>query len=125
MSLYAGIDAGTQSLKVVVYDPATKQVVACTSEALALDSRDDGSREQEPSAWADAMRVCFGRIDAAVRRRIVALSISGQQHGFGIVAGLGVVMGGHWNLLMFTPNHYGASVWPASRADRPDPAPTR
>ncbi len=82
MSLYAGIDAGTQSLKVVVYDPATKQVVACTSEALALDSRDDGSREQEPSAWADAMRVCFGRIDAAVRRRIVALSVSGQQHGF-------------------------------------------
>ena len=82
MSLYAGIDAGTQSLKVVVYDPATKQVVASASEALALDSRDDGSREQEPSAWADAMRACFGRIDAAVRRRIVALSVSGQQHGF-------------------------------------------
>ena len=82
MSLYAGIDAGTQSLKVVVYDPATKQVVACASEALALDSRDDGSREQDPSAWTDAMRTCFGRIDAAVRRRIVALSVSGQQHGF-------------------------------------------
>ena len=82
MSLYAGIDAGTQSLKVVVYDPATKQVIASTSEALALDSRDDGSREQDPGAWAEAMRTCFARIDAAVRRRIVALAVSGQQHGF-------------------------------------------
>ncbi|MEF9979141.1 MAG: xylulokinase [Thermomonas sp.] len=82
MSLYAGIDAGTQSLKVLIYDPASKQVVASTSEALALDSRDDGSREQDPGAWADAMRTCFGRIDPAVRRRIVALAVSGQQHGF-------------------------------------------
>ena len=74
MSLYAGIDAGTQSLKVVVYDPATRQVIASTSEALALDSRDDGSREQDPGAWVEAMRTCFGRMDVAVRRRIVALA---------------------------------------------------
>ena len=82
MTLYAGIDAGTQSLKVVVYDAATRQVVASASEALTLDSRDDGSREQDPADWVDAMHACFARIDAGVRQRIIALGVSGQQHGF-------------------------------------------
>ncbi|MBS0226460.1 MAG: xylulokinase [Proteobacteria bacterium] len=81
MSLYAGIDAGTQSLKVVVYDAATKQVIASASECLELASRDDGSREQNPADWIQALRDCFARIDAGVRSRIVALAVSGQQHG--------------------------------------------
>lgn len=81
-ALVAGIDAGTQSLKLVVYDPAAKHVVASASEALDLHSRDDGSREQDPADWVEAMRVCFMRIDAGLRARIVALAVSGQQHGF-------------------------------------------
>ena len=82
MSLVAGIDAGTQSLKVVVYDPAARTIVTSVSAPLDLMSGEDGSREQHPAEWVAAMQACFDRIDPAVRARIVALSVSGQQHGF-------------------------------------------
>jgi len=82
MTLFAGIDAGTQSLKVVVYDAAARAVVASASAPLDLASGDDGSREQRPADWVDAMQACFDRIDPAVRARIAALAVSGQQHGF-------------------------------------------
>lgn len=82
MNLVAGLDAGTQSLKVVVYDPAARAVVATASAPLTLMSGEDGSREQHPADWVAAMRDCFARIDAGVRGRISALAVSGQQHGF-------------------------------------------
>ena len=82
MSLFAGIDAGTQSLKVVVYDPAARTLVTSASAPLELISRDDGSREQHAADWVAAMQACFSRIDPTVRARIVALAVSGQQHGF-------------------------------------------
>lgn len=82
MSLVAGIDAGTQSLKVLVYDPARRSVVASTSAPLELDSGADGSREQRPAEWVAALHTCFGAVPAAVRARISALAVSGQQHGF-------------------------------------------
>lgn len=82
MTLVAGIDTGTQSVKVVVYDTTTRRMVASTSQPLELTSRDDGSREQHPSAWLQAIRDCFSSLDACVRSRIEALGVSGQQHGF-------------------------------------------
>ncbi len=82
MKLVAGIDAGTQSIKVVVYDPQSRALVASASAALELISGDDGSREQEASWWLDAVRSCFARIDPALRAQVAALSVSGQQHGF-------------------------------------------
>lgn len=82
MKLVAGIDAGTQSIKVVVYDPQARQVVASASAALELISGEDGSREQEASWWLDAVRSCFSRIDPALRAQVAALAVSGQQHGF-------------------------------------------
>jgi xylulokinase len=92
MSLFAGIDAGTQSLKVVVYDPATRTLVATASAPLDLMSDDDGSREQHPADWVAAMHACFNRIDPGVRARIVALAVSGQQHGFVPVDAAGEVL---------------------------------
>lgn len=82
MAFTAGIDAGTQSLKVVLYDATARQVVASASEPLELTSGEDGSREQHPSAWVAAMQACFARLDAGLRARVVALAVSGQQHGF-------------------------------------------
>ncbi|HVK51014.1 MAG TPA: xylulokinase [Pseudoxanthomonas sp.] len=82
MSLFAGIDAGTQSVKVVVYDAATRSLVASASAPLDLISGEDGSREQHPSDWVHAMQACFDRFDPAMRKQIVALAVSGQQHGF-------------------------------------------
>lgn len=82
MDLFAGIDAGTQSLKVLVYDPGARRVVASSSAALDLSSGADGSREQAPADWVAALHTCFGAIPSSVRSRIVALAVSGQQHGF-------------------------------------------
>jgi len=82
MDLVAGIDAGTQSLKVLVYDPAKRNVVASASAALELDSAADGSREQRPADWVAALHSCFAAITPSVRSRISALAVSGQQHGF-------------------------------------------
>jgi xylulokinase len=82
MDLVAGIDAGTQSLKVLVYDPAKRSVVASASAPLELDSAADGSREQRPADWVAALHTCFAAITPSVRSRISALAVSGQQHGF-------------------------------------------
>ena len=82
MTFTAGIDAGTQSVKVVIYDDQTRRVVASTSAALELISGSDGSREQHPDAWVHAVRQCFAGIDSGVRSRIAAIAVSGQQHGF-------------------------------------------
>src|SRR4249919_92199 len=82
MTLTAGIDAGTQSLKVVIYDDESGTVLASVNEPLELTSGDDGTREQHPDAWVEAIKACFGAIDPALRLRVEALAVSGQQHGF-------------------------------------------
>ena len=82
MTFTAGIDAGTQSVKVVVYDDQARRVVASASAPLELISGADGSREQHPDAWTQAVAQCFSVIDGSVRRRIKGLAVSGQQHGF-------------------------------------------
>ncbi len=82
MSIVAGIDAGTQSLKVVIYDAAQRQLLASASAPLELHSADDGGREQDPAAWVAAMEDCFARIDPQLRLQVQALAVSGQQHGF-------------------------------------------
>ena len=82
MDLVAGIDAGTQSLKVVVYDPAGRRLIASASAPLDLTSDADGSREQRPADWIVALHACFGAVDPKIRSRIAALAVSGQQHGF-------------------------------------------
>ncbi len=82
MTVTAGIDAGTQSLKVVVYDAACRQLLATVSAPLELQGGADGSREQDPADWVAAMEACFNQIDPGLRSRIEALSVSGQQHGF-------------------------------------------
>ncbi|UNK41605.1 xylulokinase [Luteimonas sp. S4-F44] len=82
MSLVAGLDLGTQSIKLLVYDPAARQVLATQGRTLDLIAGDDGSREQHPADWLDAIRACFAAVDPAMRARIAALGVSGQQHGF-------------------------------------------
>ena len=82
MTFVAGIDAGTQSIKLVVYDPERRQVVATTGAPLELISGDDGSREQHAAWWLDGVRACFAQLDAATRAGIAAIAVSGQQHGF-------------------------------------------
>jgi len=82
MTLVAGIDAGTQSVKVLVYDAQRREALGSASAPLELISGEDGSREQHPADWVRAMRACFDAIDPALRQRIQALAVSAQQHGF-------------------------------------------
>lgn len=82
MGLFAGLDVGTQSVKLVVYDPEQRGIVASAGQPLDLAAGDDGSREQRADWWVDAVRACFARIDPALRGRIEAVGVSGQQHGF-------------------------------------------
>lgn len=82
MSVFIGIDVGTQSVKVVAYDVDRRRVAQAASAALELISRDDGSREQLAQWWIDALRQCLLSLDSAVRSRVAGLGVSGQQHGF-------------------------------------------
>ncbi|MFT3789962.1 MAG: xylulokinase [Rudaea sp.] len=92
MSLVVGLDVGTQSVKLVAYDFAAGNVVATHSQALDLIARDDGTREQHAQWWLDAIRACFAKLDAEQRSRVVAIGVSGQQHGFVPVDAAGRVL---------------------------------
>ena len=80
--IFLGIDAGTQSVKVLAYDPAVREVVAQATRALALHSSEDGGREQHAAWWTDALAACIAELPECVRREVRGLSVSGQQHGF-------------------------------------------
>jgi xylulokinase len=82
MSLTVGLDVGTQSVKLVAYDAAARAVVATHGQPLELMVGDDGSREQRAEWWLDAIRACFAALAPALRARVTAIGVSGQQHGF-------------------------------------------
>ncbi|MEO6078703.1 MAG: xylulokinase [Steroidobacteraceae bacterium] len=92
MSLFVGLDVGTQGVKLLAYDPALRQTIAAYAEPLELMAGDDGSREQHPQWWLDAIRKCFTRLDPTLRARVTAIGVSGQQHGFVPLDGTGKVL---------------------------------
>jgi len=84
MSLFIGIDSGTQSVKAVVLDLDTRKVIAeARAPHTLIDALPVGHMEQHPQAWADAMDAVIlevaGKID---RTRVRGIGVSGQQHGF-------------------------------------------
>ncbi len=80
--LFIGLDVGSQSVKLLAYDDQARHVVAAHGQSLELIADEDGSREQRAEWWIDAIRVCFARLEPAQRARVVAIGVSGQQHGF-------------------------------------------
>jgi len=76
-----GIDLGTQSCKVVVYDYENRKIVAESSAAIEMIAENDGTREQKAEWYDAAMKACFDKIDAGIKSSVVALGVSGQQHG--------------------------------------------
>lgn len=91
--VYLGIDAGTQSLKVLAYDPVLRQVVAQQARELGLVSADDGTREQDAGEWIRCLQACVLALPADIRSRVRGLAVSGQQHGFVPVAADDSVLG--------------------------------
>ena len=87
MTLYLGVDVGTQSVKVVVFDGERGSVIARGSSPVAMlppPAQRDGVAEQNPSDWwlafEQAMDQALEPLDQA-RRQIRAIGVSGQQHG--------------------------------------------
>ena len=82
MQTVCGIDLGTQSCKIVVYDYLRKTIVAQSQAPVDIIANNDGTREQK-AEWYDAVvKTCFSKIDAKVKKTIAAIGVSGQQHGF-------------------------------------------
>lgn len=84
MSLYIGIDSGTQSTKAVVLDLAQRKVIAEARAPHALiENLPAGHMEQHPQDWTVALdsviMAVVAKVDAG---RIRGIGISGQQHGF-------------------------------------------
>ncbi|HAL21735.1 MAG TPA: xylulokinase, partial [Stenotrophomonas sp.] len=82
MSVYLGIDAGTQSVKVVAYDAQARQVLAQQARPLSLTATDDGGREQNAADWVQALVQAIQALPGTLRARVRGLAVSGQQHGF-------------------------------------------
>jgi xylulokinase len=82
MSVYLGIDIGTQSVKTLVYDAEQRRSLSVESAELEMISESDGTREQRAEWWIEALQICLARIDPALRNSIAAIGVSGQQHGF-------------------------------------------
>ena len=84
MSLYLGIDSGTQSTKAVALDLAQGCIVA---EARAphklIAGLPPGHLEQHPQDWVKALDLVLRQVAAKIDRRCVrGIGVSGQQHGF-------------------------------------------
>ena len=82
MRTVCGIDLGTQSCKIVVYDYEKKAIIAQSQSPVDIIAQNDGTREQK-AEWYDAViKTCFDKIDKKVKSNIAAIGVSGQQHGF-------------------------------------------
>lgn len=81
-NLVLGIDLGTQSTKVLVYDADERKTLSVTAAPHDILQKSDGTSEQEPKNWLEALASCLDRTDAALRREVKAIGVSGQQHGF-------------------------------------------
>ena len=85
--MYAvGIDSGTQGTKALVVDAATGRVLGRgRAPHAAVEGLGPGASEQDPAVW---VRAAEEAVAAALRRaridpaKVVALGVSGQQHGF-------------------------------------------
>ncbi len=83
-SLYIGIDNGTQGTKCVVFSRDRGQILASAYAPHRLIENHSGRREQEPQWWIDAATAGLRQILAAPGvdpMAVVAIGVSGQQHG--------------------------------------------
>jgi xylulokinase len=84
MSLYLGIDSGTQSTKAIVLDLTTGQIVGIGRVPHGLIAGlPAGHMEQHPAEWVTAMEQAIEQALQGVDRSAVrGIGVSGQQHGF-------------------------------------------
>lgn len=84
MSIYAGVDCGTQSTKVVFIDTKSEQILGQGQAQHPIMSNSNGKREQEPKWWIEAFISAFHSAinnTKILPTEIRGIAISGQQHG--------------------------------------------
>jgi xylulokinase len=79
--IYIGIDCGTGSTKVLLRDLETGTVLGVGRAPHRLVERDDGTREQDPAWWIDALGAAMRDALRGQRFDVVGIGVSGQQHG--------------------------------------------
>ncbi|HRW28429.1 MAG TPA: xylulokinase [Emcibacteraceae bacterium] len=77
-----GIDLGTQSVKVMVYCPDRLEILAEKTHPFEIISKPDGTMEQLAEWWISGIKETIAAIDPKIKKSIVAIGVSGQQHGF-------------------------------------------
>ena len=82
MRTICGIDLGTQSCKLIVYDYEKKAIAAQSQAPINIIADNDGTREQKAEWYDEAIKICFNKIDKNIKKTIAAIGVSGQQHGF-------------------------------------------
>jgi xylulokinase len=84
MSLYLGIDSGTQSTKAVVLDLDTGRVIAeARAPHTLIPGLPAGHKEQHPQEWTAALDAVIGEVAVKIdRAQVRGIGVSGQQHGF-------------------------------------------
>jgi len=80
MQTVCGIDLGTQSCKLIVYDYVKKEIIAQAQTPVDLIAENDGTREQEAQWYDEALKICFEKIEKSVKSTIAAIGVSGHQH---------------------------------------------
>ncbi|AEF80306.1 xylulokinase [Leadbettera azotonutricia] len=80
MKTVCGIDLGTQSCKIIIYDYEKKTIVDSASAAVDMIAENDGTREQKAEWYEEALKSCFGKLDNAAKKTIAAVGVSGHQH---------------------------------------------
>jgi xylulokinase len=82
MKTVCGIDLGTQSCKVLIYDYVKKTVLARAQSPVDMIAENDGTREQKAEWYDAALKDCFNQIDARIKASVAAIGVSGHQHSF-------------------------------------------
>lgn len=84
-ALVAGIDIGTSSVKVVVFNRKTKETLAtcCQNTDADIPNTQPGmsASEQDPGRIISALQACLLQIPAEIRAQIGRIGVSGQMHG--------------------------------------------
>lgn len=92
---FLGIDVGTQGTKTVLCDGSNGSVVGEGRASYPLVERADGTREQDPAHWVEAVHQTVREAveQAGIdRAKIRGLGVSGQQHGLVPLAASGEVI---------------------------------
>jgi xylulokinase len=80
MKTVCGIDFGTQSAKLVVYDYEGRTVEGMAQVPIEMIAENDGTREQKAEWYDEALEKVFAGLDTGLKKTVRAVGVSGHQH---------------------------------------------